>query len=97
MATSEETLLKNKVIQAIAAEHNKTSAQVALRWASQRGTHAVVKSVNFERMQENLASLSFTLTSDNMAAIDALNQNRRFNDPGHFCLDAFNTLHPIYD
>ena len=97
MATSEETLLENKVIQAIAAEHNKTSAQVALRWASQRGTHAVVKSVNFERMQENLASLSFTLTSDNMAAIDALNQNRRFNDPGHFCLDAFNTLHPIYD
>ena len=32
MATSEETLLENKVIQAIAVEHNMTPAQVALRW-----------------------------------------------------------------
>jgi D-xylose reductase len=32
-----------------------------------------------------------------MAAIDALNQNRRFNDPGVFCEAAFGTFHAIYD
>ncbi|MEL6530584.1 MAG: aldo/keto reductase, partial [Pseudomonadota bacterium] len=32
-----------------------------------------------------------------MAAISALNQNRRFNDPGVFTEAAFNTFHPIYD
>ena len=32
-----------------------------------------------------------------MAAISALNQNRRFNDPGVFAEAPFNTFHPIYD
>jgi D-xylose reductase len=32
-----------------------------------------------------------------MAAISGLNKNRRFNDPGVFCADAFNTFHAIYD
>jgi D-xylose reductase len=32
-----------------------------------------------------------------VAAISALNKNRRFNDPGDFCADAFNTFHAIYD
>jgi len=32
-----------------------------------------------------------------MTAISALNRNRRFNDPGHFCEAAFGTFFPIYD
>jgi D-xylose reductase len=32
-----------------------------------------------------------------MNAISALNRNRRFNDPGHFCEEAFGTFFPIYD
>lgn len=34
---------------------------------------------------------------EEMAAISALNRNRRFNDPGHFCSVAFNTFFPIYE
>ena len=29
--------------------------------------------------------------------ISALNINKRYNDPGIFCEDAFNTFFPIYD
>ena len=57
----------------------------------------VVKSVKPERMAENLALDDFALSDDDMAAISALNMNRRFNDPGDFCEAAFNTFYPIYD
>ena len=39
----------------------------------------------------------FNLTDEEMDAISALNQNRRFNDPGKFCEGAFGTFHSIYD
>ncbi len=48
-------------------------------------------------MRENLAIDDFSLSQVEMAAISALNQNRRFNDPGVFTEAAFNTFHPIYD
>jgi D-xylose reductase len=32
-----------------------------------------------------------------MAAIDGLDEGRRFNDPGVFCERAFNTFFPIYE
>lgn len=48
-------------------------------------------------MAENLALFDFSLSEEEMAAIDALNKNRRFNDPGHFCEVAFNTFFPIYE
>jgi D-xylose reductase len=48
-------------------------------------------------MRENLDIFNFELTDEEMAKISALNINRRFNDPGHFCEEAFNTFYPIYD
>ncbi|RZO20407.1 MAG: aldo/keto reductase, partial [SAR92 clade bacterium] len=46
---------------------------------------------------ENLSLSDFNLTDEEMDAISALNQNRRFNDPGKFCESAFGTFHSIYD
>ena len=63
----------------------------------QRGTAIIPKTSKFERMKENLALFDFELTKQEMAQISALNSNRRFNDPGHFCEAAFNRFHPIYD
>ena len=48
-------------------------------------------------MRENLDIDDFELSQVEMAAISALNQNRRFNDPGVFAEAAFNTPIPIYD
>ena len=48
-------------------------------------------------MRENLDIDDFELSSEEMLAINSLNQTRRFNDPGVFTEAAFNTFHPIYD
>ena len=68
-----------------------------LRWAVQRGTSIVPKSSRTERLQENLALFDFELSADQMQAISALDQHRRFNDPGDFGEKAFNTFFPIYE
>ncbi len=57
----------------------------------------IPKTVHPERMRENLALSDFELTAEEMSAIAALDQVRRFNDPGHFCEAAFNTFLPIYE
>jgi D-xylose reductase len=97
MAKAEENLLGNPVVTKIAAAHKKTPAQIALRWGVQRGCAIIPKTQTPARMAENLAIFDFALTADEMTAIDALDRNRRFNDPGHFCEAAFNTFYPIFD
>ena len=74
-----------------------TPAQVVLRWGIQRGTAIIPKTSRAERLSENIALSDFSLTDSDMEAISALNQNRRFNDPGVFCQSAFGTFHSIYD
>jgi 2,5-diketo-D-gluconate reductase A len=64
-------------MQAAAAAHGVTPAQVVLRWHIQTGIIALPKSSSRHRMQENLDIAGFELTADEMAAIDALDENRR--------------------
>jgi D-xylose reductase len=97
MATEADSALNEQVVRDTAARHKKTPAQVVLRWAIQRGTAAIPKSTNPDRLRENLAIFDFELTTAEMAAIGALDCNRRFNDPGVFCENAFNTFFPIYE
>lgn len=97
MAGSGESVLEHAEIRNIANRLDRTPAQVVLRWGLQRDTSLVVKSSRPARMRENLALDDFALTEEDMQAVSALNRNRRFNDPGHFCEAAFGTFHPIYD
>ena len=97
MASQEESVLTERVVAEIAERHDVSAAQVVLRWGLQRGTSVIPKTTKPERLSENLALAGFELSQDEMAAISGLNKNRRFNDPGVFCADAFNTFHAIYD
>jgi D-xylose reductase len=97
MAAAEESVLAEPVVIETAHRHGKTAAQVVLRWGLQRGTAVVPKTTRFERLVENLAVFDFELEADEMLAISRLNRNRRFNDPGVFCEQAFNTFCPIYE
>ena len=97
MATKDDVLFHNPVIKAIAKKHNKSSAQVMLRWAVQRNTIPISKSSSPTRMQENRALMDFYLHKEDMDAINALNKNYRYNDPGVFCEAAFGTFCPIYE
>lgn len=97
MAESIESVLDSPVVTAIAATHEKSPAQIVLRWGVQRGCSVVTKSTRPERLRENLSVFDFELSEEEMGNISALNRNRRFNDPGVFCEAAFNTFYPIYD
>lgn len=69
--------LQDEVIQKIANSHNKSTAQVILRWHLQNNTIVIPKSVTPSRIEENFNVFDFDLTSDEMNAINELNRNRR--------------------
>ncbi|WP_317131358.1 aldo/keto reductase [Mucilaginibacter ginsenosidivorax] len=68
-------MFKNELLQAIGNKYNKSIAQVVLRWLTQRGVVAIPKSVRKQRMAENLDSLDFELTTDEMERIKTLDTN----------------------
>jgi 2,5-diketo-D-gluconate reductase A len=65
-------LLDDAAISRLAASKGKTSAQVILRWHMQHGHIVFPKSMQRARMEENLALFDFDLSTDEVAAIDAL-------------------------
>jgi D-xylose reductase len=95
-ATPADSVLGEPVVMAASERADVSPAQVVLRWGVQRGTAVIPKTSQPQRLTENLDVCGFTLTDAEMAAISALNRNRRFNDPGVFCEQAFNTFHSIY-
>ncbi|WP_166823471.1 aldo/keto reductase [Thalassoroseus pseudoceratinae] len=97
MAEKEESVMNLPEIKAIAESHGRSPAQVVLRWGVQRGTAIVPKTSKPERLKENISLFDFELTNQEMQTIASLNRNRRFNDPGVFCEEAFNTFFPIYE
>jgi 2,5-diketo-D-gluconate reductase A len=64
-------------IQDAAAAHGVQPAQVVLRWHLQTGNIVIPKSNSRERMAQNFDLFGFELTGAEMAAIDALDENRR--------------------
>ncbi len=71
-AEGKNNIFSNEVLGAIAARHQKTIAQVILRWLTQRGVVAIPKSVRKERIAENINVFDFTLSPEDMAAIATL-------------------------
>jgi diketogulonate reductase-like aldo/keto reductase len=97
MANDCDLLMKNPTIVKISSEKQKTPAQVLIRWALQRNTFPLTKTSNVDRMKENRNVLDFELDDAEMVQINALNKNRRYNDPGDFCEKGMGTFCPIYD
>ncbi|MGP4086389.1 aldo/keto reductase [Streptomyces sp. KR55] len=78
-------LLEVPAIVAIAQKHNRTPAQVVLRWHLQLGTIVIPKSVTPSRIEENIDVFDFALDTEDLAAISALNEDRRLGpDPATF-------------
>ena len=72
-----KSVLEDRTIGAIAAEHGKTPAQVMLRWQLQHGRSAIPKSTNPGRIAENFDVFNFDLTAEQMSDIDALDTGVR--------------------
>ncbi|MDN5380902.1 MULTISPECIES: aldo/keto reductase [unclassified Streptomyces] len=80
-------LLKVPAIVAIAQKHNRTPAQIVLRWHLQQGNIVIPKSVTPSRIRENIEVFDFRLDDEDLAAISALNEDRRLGpDPATFNL-----------
>jgi diketogulonate reductase-like aldo/keto reductase len=78
-------LLEVPAIVAIAQKHGRTPAQVVLRWHLQLGNIVIPKSVTPSRIRENIEVFDFSLDTEDLAAISALNEDRRLGpDPSAF-------------
>lgn len=70
-------VLADPVVQACAAEHRRTPAQIILRWHVQLGHVAIPKASSEARIRENLDVFGFELSARDMAALAALDRGHR--------------------
>lgn len=77
-SSDEPDLFKNPVISSIARAHDCSPAQVLIRWALQRGTAVIPKSVNPERIRQNYDTLKMKLSDAEMEALAGLERHYRF-------------------
>lgn len=76
-ATTDPTLID------IGAQLGVSAAQVALRWAIDRGHVVFPKTLSRQRMATNIDAFSFTLSPDQQARIDALDQGEAGRTGSH--------------
>lgn len=69
-----EGLLDEPVMRELAGKHGKSTTQIALRWAVQHDIGVVPKSADPGRQQENTELFDFTLDTDDLAQLNALDQ-----------------------
>jgi diketogulonate reductase-like aldo/keto reductase len=74
-AEGKNNIFHNKLLLSIAQQYNKSTAQVILRWLTQRGVVAIPKSVRKERMEENFNIFDFELSIEDMEVIKTLDTN----------------------
>ncbi len=74
-------LVEDPVVVGIAQAHEKSPAQVLIRWGIQRNTIVIPKSVHPQRIKENIEVFDFELSKAEMDALHALERNLRFVDP----------------
>ncbi|WP_085506457.1 aldo/keto reductase [Thalassobacillus devorans] len=70
-------VLGNNTVKTIAEKHDKTPAQVIIRWHLQNDTIVIPKSVTPSRIEENFNVFDFELDTLDMEQIDALDRNER--------------------
>jgi len=79
------SLLEESLIQQLASKYGKTPAQIVLRYDVQHGVVTIPKTMTPARMTENLTVFDFSLTEEEMAQLDTLNDGLRCGpDPEKF-------------
>ena len=75
-AEGRNNMFQNELLVSIAGKHNKSVAQVILRWLDQRDIVVIPKSVRKERIVENFNIFDFDLSTQDMSAIATLDTNK---------------------
>jgi len=71
-AEGQHNIFQHELLRSIADKHQKTVAQIILRWLTQRGVVAIPKSVRTERIVENFNVFDIELSPEDMEAIVVL-------------------------
>lgn len=75
-AEGKNDIFKNELLSSIGKKYNKSTAQVILRWLTQRNVIVIPKSVKKERMAENFDIFDFKLSDQDMEMITTLDTNK---------------------
>ena len=70
-------ILEDKIVKKIAGKHQKSAAQILLRFAIQRELTVLTRSVNPDRIKQNSEVFDFALDADDMVSLLNLNRNFR--------------------
>lgn len=73
-AEGKNGMFTNPILQSIGNKYGKSVAQVILRWLVQRGIVPLAKSVNKERMKQNIDIFNFELSNEDMKVIETLDK-----------------------
>lgn len=76
LAEGQHDIFNNETLVGIAEKHDKTVAQITLRWLTQRGIVAIPKSVHKERIEENFNIFDIDLTAEDMESIASLDRRQ---------------------
>ena len=76
LACGKNNIFGNKILSEIAKNHQKTVAQIALRFLVQQKIPVIPKSTHIERMQENLQIFDFNLTEEEILKIKRLDEGK---------------------
>lgn len=79
---AEDKPVAEKAIKEMAEKYEVSTGQIILKWDIQQGRIVIPKSESDKHIAANLALDGFTLTDDELRAIDNLNKDLRFGgDP----------------
>ncbi len=70
-------ILADPVITGLAERHDRSPAQIVLRWHVERGAIPLPRSTNADRIAQNLRVFDFAFSDEDMAALDTLDLGRR--------------------
>nr|AAB97617.1 NADPH-dependent mannose 6-phosphate reductase [Apium graveolens] len=73
--------LDDPVLKKLSDKHNKSPAQIVLRWGVQRNTIVIPKSSKTKRLEENINIFDFELSKEDMELIKTMERNQRSNTP----------------
>ena len=77
LARMDSKLIENHVLKSLAIKYQKNVPQIVLRWIVQSGFLTCPKSSNKRRLEQNIQIFDFSLTEEEMALINGLNENYR--------------------
>ena len=82
----------------IAKDKDISPAQVILAWAVNRGTSVIPKSVNPERLKQNLEAADIELSTQEMTEMNSLDLHYRYIKGDFWCLEGSDyTLENLWD